>query len=188
MGGLFDDAPARLTDRLFFAIFPDAETAANIAATAERLRRDLNLRGRPLQPERFHITISHLGDYAGVPTTVVDAACSAAKSLSEPAFEVIFDRAASFQGRPGNRPFVLRGGEGLNRVIAFQQALGVAMIRNGQRPDRNFAPHVTLLYDNALVPETPIEPISWRATELVLVHSLLGQTRHIPLARWRMSA
>jgi 2'-5' RNA ligase len=29
-----------------------------------------------------------------------------------------------------------------------------------------------------------VAPIAWRAREFVLVHSLLGQTRHIPLARW----
>ncbi|MDQ0463312.1 2'-5' RNA ligase [Caulobacter ginsengisoli] len=189
MSGLFDDPePLRPTDRLFFAVFPDAGTAARIAVLADGLRGQLNLRGRPLAPERFHITISHLGDYVGVPESVVEPATTAAASLTAAPFEVTFDRAASFHGRSGNRPFVLRGGEGLAGVIAFQQQLGAAMVRSGLRPDRNFTPHVTLLYDDALVPETPVAPISWTAAELVLVHSLLGRTQHIALRRWPLAA
>ena len=45
-------------------------------------------------------------------------------------------------------------------------------------------PHVTLLYDDVLVEERAVEPIRWTVREFVLVHSLLGQTRHVPLARW----
>jgi len=45
---------------------------------------------------------------------------------------------------------------------------------------------VTLLYDDVLVQERAVEPIRWTVSEFVLVHSLLGQTRHIPLARWSL--
>jgi 2'-5' RNA ligase len=31
-----------------------------------------------------------------------------------------------------------------------------------------------------------VEPIRWTVREFVLVHSLLGQTRHVPLARWSL--
>jgi 2'-5' RNA ligase len=47
-----------------------------------------------------------------------------------------------------------------------------------------FTPHVTLLYDGMSVAEQPVDPISWTVGEFVLVHSLLGQTRHIILDRW----
>jgi 2'-5' RNA ligase len=52
--------------------------------------------------------------------------------------------------------------------------------------DLKFTPHITLLYDDKNVVETPIDPINCAADEVVLVHSLLGQTRHIPLGRWKM--
>ena len=45
---------------------------------------------------------------------------------------------------------------------------------------------MTLTYDKVAVPEQPIEPITWTATEFFLVHSLLGQTRHIPLEKWSL--
>jgi 2'-5' RNA ligase len=47
-----------------------------------------------------------------------------------------------------------------------------------------FMPHVTLLYDRQTVDAQGITPVSWRVTEFVLVHSLLGQSRHIVLGRW----
>lgn len=178
----FDAAPPP-TDRLFFAIYPDPDTAARIARLAGRLREDHGLSGRPLAAERLHITLHHLGDYAGAPRGVVDAAIQAAAAVAKPSFDIIFDRAASFLGRPKNRPFVLRGGDG---ATAFQQALGAAMVKAGlgRLAEQRFTPHVTLLYDDLCIAEQVVEPVSWTAREFVLVHSLLGRTQHIPLGRW----
>jgi RNA 2',3'-cyclic 3'-phosphodiesterase len=36
------------------------------------------------------------------------------------------------------------------------------------------------------VAEHAIEPVSWTVTGFRLVHSLLGQTRHITLGEWRL--
>jgi 2'-5' RNA ligase len=41
-----------------------------------------------------------------------------------------------------------------------------------------------LLYDDHRIPDQPVEAISWIVREFVLVCSLHGQGRHIPLARW----
>jgi len=181
----FDAAP-RPTDRLFFAIFPDAEAAARIAGLAGRLRADQGLKGRPLRPERFHITVNHLGDYVGLPQGVVAAASEAAAAIAAPPFDVEFDRVESFRGRLGNRPLVLRGGDGLAALAAFQQALGAAMMKTGlgRWVERSFTPHVTLLYDDLAVDEQAVEPVRWTVREFVLIHSLLRRTQHIPLARW----
>jgi 2'-5' RNA ligase len=175
------------TDRLFFAIFPDAATADRIARTAGRLKAENGLRGRPLQTGRFHLTLHHVDDYHGLPRDVVSAICRAAETVRFAPFEVEFDRAMSFSGRSGNRPFVLRGGDGLSTLEAFQSRLVQVLIqaRAGRRPGK-FVPHVTLLYDNMVVQERPIEPIRWMVGEFVLVHSLLGQTQHVPLARWSL--
>jgi 2'-5' RNA ligase len=110
----------------------------------------------------------------------------AAAAVVAPSFEARFDRIASFHGRPGERPLVLRGDEGLVRLIVFQKTLGEALTKVGIGVDLKFTPHITLLYDDKNVVETPIDPINCAADEVVLVHSLLGQTRHIPLGRWKM--
>lgn len=181
----FDAAP-QLTDRLFFAIFPDAQAAARIAGLAQQLREEHGLRGKPLKTERFHITLHHLGDYAGLPQDLVEAACAAAAGIAAAPFDVTFDRAASFSTAPRNRPFVLRGGDGLASLIAFQQTLGEALKKTvlGRWAKPAYTPHVTLLYDDRSVPEQAVPAVSWTASEFVLIHSLMGQTLHVPLARW----
>lgn len=185
----FEAAP-RPTDRLFFAIYPDAAAAAQIARLAQQLRAEHGLQGKPLKPERFHVTLHHLGDYAGLPQDLVAAACGAAASLAAAPFDITFDRVASFTSAPRNRPFVLRGADGLAALMAFQQSLGEALKKTvlGRWAKAGFTPHVTLLYDDRSVPEQAVTPVSWTARELVLVHSLIGRSLHVPLARWPLHA
>jgi RNA 2',3'-cyclic 3'-phosphodiesterase len=183
------EAPATPTDRLFFAIFPDADAAGRIARLAQNLRSEHGLTGKPLAADRFHVTLQMLGDYPCLPEKVVAAAQAAAAAVRMPPFEVSFDRAASFSRGARNRPFVLQGGEGVATLMAFQRLLISALAAGGmaQGAAPAYTPHVTLLYDDRLVEQQPIEPIKWTAHEFVLVHSLLGQSRHIQLARWPLS-
>jgi len=100
---------------------------------------------------------------------------------------VTFDSALTFAGRARNRPFVLRSKAGAAAVEAFQRKLGAEMTMSGLgRFARPYTPHMTLLYDSAEVVEHAIEPVTWTVTGFRLVHSLLGQTRHIPLGEWRL--
>ncbi len=186
----FDAAP-KPTDRLFFAIFPDAAAAERIALLAQRLRSEHRLKGSPLGTERFHVTLHHLGDYAGLPQGIVAEAIKAAATISMPQFDVAFDRALSFHGRSGNRPFVLRGCDDLIALETFHRDLGTALNKAGLavgRAQPPYKPHTTLLYDDSLVLERPVETVTWTAREFVLVHSLLGRTVHVPLARWPLSS
>lgn len=187
---LFADAvpPRAPTDRLFFAIFPPPDAAEAIDKTAVQLRADMRLRGKPLLRERFHTTVNHLGDHAGVPAEVVANAAKAAEAVKTAPFDATYEFIESFRGRRGNLPCVMRGKDGVRDRIAFQQALGLEMGKAGlsRWVEKRFVPHVTLLYDDMRVTNRPIAPLSWRVNEFVLVHSLLGQTKHIILGRWSL--
>lgn len=181
-------APAAATDRLFLAVFPDRATAAQLAALAAAQCARHGLRGKPLLTERFHVTLFHLGDSAGLRQDLVDAATRAAARVTAVPFEVVFDRVASFGGRRDKLPFVLRAEGGNAALRAFHADLG-AQLREagvGQVTAAGFEPHVTLAYDARLVAPEAVAPVSWRVDEFVLVHSLLGKTRHIPLGRWSL--
>lgn len=181
----FDARPP--TDRLFFALYPDAQAAQRIAALARQLKAEHGLRGRALAVSRFHVTLHFFGDHPSLPHALVDEVSAAAGELRHPPFDVVFDHAMSFAARARKRPFVLRGSdEGLAPLMAFRQALGDAIARRGRPVDLRFIPHVTLLYDDQLLRALPVEPIVWRVNEFVLVDSLIGQTRHVPLARWSL--
>lgn len=183
---LFDAPP--VTDRLFFAIFPDPATAAVIAERADQLRTTHRLSGKPLSADRFHITLHHLGDHAGLRRDIVAMAVEAAQALAASPFDVVFDRAGSFHNG-GSNPFVLQGGDELEALKAFQRGLGLTMARAGlgRHVDKSFTPHVTMLYDKRLVAEEPIAPVTWTVGGFALIHSLLGRTEHITLDRWTLS-
>ena len=170
-------APA--TDRLIFAVLPDAETAGQIAERTARWRRDHGLRGKPRKAEQLHIKLCHVDDLAGAPSeAAIDALAERASALSMPAFRVEFDRVLSFS----NGAFVLSGDESTIGLEVLQQRLSDALDPS-PRPARRFVPHVTLLRDQRRIAEQPVERIGWTAREVVLVHSLQGQTTHRHLAR-----
>lgn len=181
-------APAAATDRLFLAVFPDGEAAAQISALAAAQCARHGLRGKPLAPERFHVTLFHLGDWAGLRQDVVDAATRAAARMRAAPFEVMFDRVASFDGRRDKLPFVLRSDGGNAALRAFRADLGARLGEEGVRLSEatGFEPHVTLAYDARKVVAEAVAPVVWRVDEFVLIHSLLGQTRHLRLGRWAL--
>lgn len=175
------------TDRLFFAIFPPAATSAQVYALQQDLRVRHGLWGRAIAMGRLHVTLCHLGDYVGLPPAIVARAHEAASRVCAPAIDITFDRALSFAGRERNRPFVLRSSENAPAVQSLQRELGKAMALSGLgRFVRPYTPHMTLLYDSNDISEQPIEPVTWQCTEFRLIHSMLGQTRHVTLGSWAL--
>lgn len=178
----------RPTDSLFFALFPDAPAAERIENFTRRLCADHRIAGKPLASKRFHISLHHLGNFRGLPPQAVLMAEGAAASITVPPFELVLDHVISFKSKKAdNRPLVL----GLHReppsLTELHQILGAALREAGfgQAIRSRFKPHLTLLYGDHQIAQD-IEPIAWMVREFVLVHSLLGKTRYIPLGRWRL--
>lgn len=176
--------PPKPTDNLFLALFPTAEAARHITQLADHLRMKHGLRGKPLATDRFHVTLFAFRIYPGLSENefLVRSVSAASASVAAPVppFEVRFDRAGSFAGRADHRPLVLRDSGNNAALMGFHDHLGRALGGGKAR----FTPHVTLLYDRLSVAEEPVELVRWKVNEFVLVHSLVGQTRYLPLARW----
>jgi RNA 2',3'-cyclic 3'-phosphodiesterase len=184
---LFGEKPPRRrpTDRLFLAIVPHAHAAAQAAAVAARLSVEHGLKGNSLPPERLHASLHHVGDYPDLPRHIIRAVHDIASRVALRPFVLAFDRVISFRGMPGHRPLVLTGGDGVAGLLALQQIAGPMMAQAGLGQEmRAFTPHMTLQYGDALAVEQEIEPIAWTVREFVLVHSLLGRSKHIPIARF----
>lgn len=175
-----------LTDRLFFAVFPDAGAAARIAELGQELRCQHRLRGKALVTERLHVSLHHVGDYAHAPDQhTVGLARDVAASVRLPSFAVEFNGAMSFRGRRDNQPFVLHGDDGMIGLAMLQQALGTAMEKAGLgRCAMRYTPHITMMYADRFVADQAVGPVSWTVHEFVLVHSLLGRSRYLPLDRF----
>jgi len=173
---------AEPTDRLFFALYPDLDAAMRIGDLARRRRAFYGMTGTPVLAEHLHVTLHHLGNFVGLPRGIVSSAREAGAAVSATPFGVVFDRVESFL----HGPFVMRAGAGEADLTAFHRRLGEAMKMAGlaHKVKSGFTPHVTLLRDRVLVDAQAVDPIGWTVREFALVHSLLGQTRHIVLARW----
>jgi 2'-5' RNA ligase len=187
------EAPPTPTDGLFFAVFPDTNTAGSISKLAQQICGETRVRSKPLAAGRLHVTLLHLGNFAGgLPQARVDAAMQAAASISMAPFTVEFDTVTSFALKPRPGPLVLKGGEGVVGLHALHDALGHALQNAGfgDRSDSSavsYTPHVTLAYGMPWAAARPIESVCWNVREFALMHSLLGRTRHVTLARWPLA-
>lgn len=179
------DAEESNESRLFLAALPDAAAALRIFRLAASLKRAHGLAGSPIALDRLHVSLFFLGRLSA------DASCAARAEVGElpiAPFEVRFDRTASFRGLSDSRPFVLIGGDGVDRLKSFRRGLSAWLAGSGFRQvaKTNFEPHVTLLYTARSIDEYPLaEPVCWTVSEIVLIQSRRGHTH---LAKWRLRA
>lgn len=179
-GEMFDARPNR---RLFLGLWPDAEVADRLIRLTQGLRHDGIIRGRPVDPDRLHLTLFHLGDFVDqIPPSLIPATQAACAGMAAQAFDVSFDRIVGTR-----KHALLWPSDELAALRAFRADLGAGLAAAGVRLTKPaFSPHVTLSYDPCDAPETAIDPIGWRVREFHLVESLLGQHRHIRLGSWRL--
>jgi 2'-5' RNA ligase len=123
-GGREERPQRQLTDRLFFAVIPDAGSASGAAQRRHELRAKHRLRGKAIATERLHVTLHHVDDFAGLPEGIAAKTCAVASAVSMRPFTVEFNGALSFRGRPGNLPLVLQGDEGVYGLLVLQHRLG----------------------------------------------------------------
>ncbi|MBL8524424.1 MAG: hypothetical protein JNN20_12105 [Betaproteobacteria bacterium] len=170
-------------DRLFFAVRLPYGPAAQAEELCRQLCEQHGLRGSAVPPDRLHITLHWLDDYRGLPPEIVAAALKAGELVTASPFDVVMDRVHSYPdgglALSGTRLTGLRG---------FQKHLGDAMDKAGigRLKRSTFRPHVTLLYNNHPIESFPIPPIWWTVCEFALIHSVIGQSRHILLGEWQL--
>jgi RNA 2',3'-cyclic 3'-phosphodiesterase len=172
------------TDRLFLAVFPDVQHAARLEALGARHLSAKRLGGKLVEAPRLHVTLFHLGDYTDLPPGLADHAAEALSHLAAEPFAIRFDQIGSFNNRRAGSAFVLTGSGGNEALYTLHQQLAthLRVAALAQHTRDSFTPHMTLSYDSTPVPFEAIEPVVWPVHEVVLIHSLLGKTRHIRLA------
>lgn len=170
---------SRVTDRLFFAVLPDGETAEKIAERTAVWRAAHGLTGRILETGHFHVTLASVHEGHGLPEAdQIDGWMNRASGISMPSFRVAFDRLVSF----ANGALVLTGDDSTVGMEVLQQRLSDSL-DDAPRPARRYTPHVTLLHDGRHVEAEPVEPIAWTVREIALLHRPIGQTTQRILMR-----
>jgi len=174
--------------RLFLGIFPDAKATHLICDHQINLGKQSGLRGKPRPRNNLHVTLHHIGDYPEIPERVVASVIKACASVlaNRPSVEVIFDHAMTFRG---NHAFVLVNPNGNEALRALHRPLITELIKHrlAKPKDFQFEPHVTMLYDEHLVPEGEVPPVIWIVKEVVLILSHLGATKYERLGSWDLN-
>ena len=194
MSDLFSLDPAADTDdsprhKVFFAIRPTEAAADGLYRLAQRERSRRRMTGWPTQAQHLHVSLNGLGAHREPPRRLIARAIEACATIPTRAFVVSFNRLGSWGRGDGQRPFVLRGDDGMAGVYALHDAIHRALVAAGvvrPRP-RDFEPHLTLLRDRIAATEEFIEPVSWRVQEFVLLDSVHGEGRHDVLGRWTLA-
>jgi len=175
-------------DNFFLAAQPDSQPADRFLTLAQHLCKEHRLTGRILGKQRFHVSLLNLGQFDGMPSWLLDFARCTAQRVSVPIFRATFSRGLSFARTGRESPFVVVGGDlsGFNALFHAQ----CAAARHLGMPikQRNFTPHMTLLYDAKQIAKQSIETVEWTVQEFVLIHSYVGQHRYDILGRWDLAA
>lgn len=164
--------------RVFIALWPDAATRAELAATGKRLHDALS--GKSTRPETIHLTLVFIGDLARERIPELNAKLA---SIAAPSFRIAFDRADCWRHNriaylaPTQPPTELFG-----LVTKLESALDELAIPFDRRP---YTPHITLVRKAECtkanpaigrVSDAPIAgdliPITWSAKRFLLVESV----------------
>ena len=164
-----NDRPA--TARVFFALWPSPEVAAQLGLVAAEAAKCLG--GRPSRPETIHLTLAFLGDVAerDLPS-LTDLAGKVAFSP----FELLVDRLAVWRH---NRLLwaACQASEELAGLAGNLRRQIVAKGFSIDRPAMDFLAHVTLVRGIATAMTTDdttlpaIRTLRWPCREFVLVRS-----------------
>ncbi|WP_308217213.1 2'-5' RNA ligase family protein [Variovorax sp. RO1] len=174
---------APLPHSLFFALLPDTQDAATIAALGERMNSQHALKGTVVEAQRLHVTLFDLGDHEQVPADKVVQASNAAAAVRVPALDVVFEKSMSY----AKGALVLCADDEANvaALREFRQRLGEALADVGLKPSRTFTPHMTVAYARRKLEKHALEaPVQWTAHSLVLIDSHVGEGVHEVLGRW----
>ncbi|MBC9034351.1 2'-5' RNA ligase family protein [Sphingomonas sp. JC676] len=162
--------------RLFFALKPSQIEANLTGLIRDAAAPELD----PVANARLHLTLGITADYAAYPQDVAQRLTTIGEHLAGNPFTLSFDRMSgserSIALRPNKRPPALSA---IQKQIDDQLRYW-----NLMRTGWSFNPHATLGYRAGLSFLRPITPLAWDIGDVVLIHSVVGATRHVELGRW----
>ncbi len=134
----------------------------------------------------LHATMLPIGDRMAIDGATLANLTAALGGMAAASFHIVFDRIEASRDK-----VLLTGSEPIRGVLRFQEKLCEALGGAGlapffpKVPRRTVRPHITLDYRWSGPPGgAPVDPISWRVDDYVLIESVWGQARHIERGRW----
>lgn len=172
-----------MTDRLFFALWPEPQVRAALEQRVQGLIRPLG--GKPQRPDQWHVTLEFLGDVASERQAALHRAADRVRA--EP-FTLAFD-ALDHWRRP--QVYCLASSQPSAPLMTLVRRLREALAEEGFAPDdREFRPHVTLARKVKAARRGALDPpLEWPADRFALVRSVTDPagSRYEPLHWWNLS-
>jgi 2'-5' RNA ligase len=178
-------APVRDSNsqRVFFALWPDAPLQASLGELAREVAREGG--GRPTAPHRIHLTLAFLGEQ---PTGRVEALRGLGSAIQAHAFALALNAVGGF---PRTGVAWLGTSAPQPELEALHRELAAALRRSGFAIDeRPFAPHLTLARSAARTLDRCLpQPLCWRVNSFVLAVSELAREgpSYRTLAEWPLT-
>jgi 2'-5' RNA ligase len=167
--------------RLFFALWPDSGLREQLMRAARPIVELTP--GRLQQPQQWHVTLVFLG---AVPATRLPVAQQAAAAVRAEPFELTLDT-VEYWRRAGVVCLTARQTPpALERLVATLR--GELDERGFATEQRTYRPHLTLARRVRPLRDLPApDPLTWPATEFVLVESTSGAhgSVYTVLAEWK---
>ena len=171
-----------MTDRLFFALWPDDSLRAGLQLRLPALVQAV--RGKAQRPDQWHVTLEFLG---AVPAERQAAVWAAADEVSAGPFDVTFDALDHWRRPQVYCLAATRTPALLGQLVAELRA---ALWAHGFVPEsREYRPHVTLARKVRSAAAGPLEPaIHWPADRFALVRSVTDPAglRYEPVRWWNL--
>lgn len=174
--------------RVFFALWPDQAVLERLDQVGGKMHAMGG--GRRMRRDTLHMTLAFIGE---VPADRIEILRRAAGRVVAPAFSLCLDRLGCWR----HKRIVWMGcSEPPLQLLTLVGQLYERLDEVGLPLEpADFAPHMTLLRNvhcARCVPFPELEPISWSASEFVLVESRLSSAgshyaHYAVIDRWRLS-
>lgn len=171
------------TRRVFFALWPDAATAAGLHARARALHAECG--GRAMRRDTLHLTLAFLGEVAQESVTRLGQLAAEVRGAP---FVLELDQLGAWHR---NRVLWTAASAAPQALVDLARALGQRLREAGfVLEERAFAPHVTLVRNARAAPLSQTCPaLRWPVASFVLVVSepAPAGARYRVLGRWPLS-
>lgn len=166
--------------RLFFALWPNDALRQQVCERVQPLRSGHTARFIPAV--NFHVTLVFLGS---LPPEALATVIDAAGEVESQAFDLTFDHVETWMSAHIACLAINPTPLALTRLV--DQLRARLRARNIEPDQKDFKAHVTIARDwQESMPDEPIEPLIWPASEFVLVESRAAHdgSEYTILNRW----
>ena len=175
-------------DNVFLALIPDEQSALQATSIRNGYLEALGQNPYVVPTGCLHVSLLDIATRKNLIrrslSSTIENAVAALATLELTPFEVVFEQVLSFSAK-SQKPFVLQMSQGKERLEELCKKLSRSLaLASVHADDKASVPHMTLARAAVNVSLQTVEPVRWTVKKVVLVHSVVGQTRHIHLKSW----